>query len=504
MATTQDIAACENKFQLWLKNRKLMEKEHQVKGIRWCINHELTMKDGIHGGIIADEMGLGKTILMLGIMVANFQHTGTIVVVPPSLLEQWRKEIHRLIGIEPAVYHGKTLKSVRAQLKNGEVPEILLTTYGIVQSRKDDSPLFTPTWGRMICDEAHHTRNGGKLFQKITKVKAGIRWLVTGTPIQNRSRDLLALCVILGLKPAFEAQPAETKNIILRHCLRRTKTSIGIKLPPVKYHNVNVEWRSEEEKSFAMDVHSQLGFPQVSGRNVNRVMDFLAGDSPLAWLTRMRQVCIFPHLLQKQVEQLIDDGVIEEDCAIRNIRTISKISSVVEKLLERKHNDRRKLVFSHYHGEIDVIKALLEQKGVSVAVIDGRQKAKDKKRITEKAVTKMQFASICKATRKIANAGLYSRIMDYVAPQVCICQILTTSEGLNLQHFQEIYFTSPWWNPALEDQAIARAHRIGQDQHVDVFRFAMDGFGGNSQSLDQYCLTVQQTKRDIVKEFGFN
>ena len=91
-----------------------------------------------------------------------------------------------------------------------------------------------------------------------------------------------------------------------------------------------------------------------------------------------------------------------------------------------------------------------------------------------------------------------------MAPEVCLCQIQTASEGLNLQHFQEIYFTSPWWNPALEDQAIARAHRIGQTQKVDVFRFAMKNFGGESKTLDQYCLEVQQKKRAIVQNFGFN
>jgi SNF2 family DNA or RNA helicase len=85
-----------------------------------------------------------------------------------------------------------------------------------------------------------------------------------------------------------------------------------------------------------------------------------------------------------------------------------------------------------------------------------------------------------------------------------LCQIQTASEGLNLQHFQEIYFTSPWWNPALEDQAIARAHRIGQTQKVDVFRFAMKNFGGESKTLDQYCLEVQKKKRAIVQNFGFN
>ena len=88
-----------------------------------------------------------------------------------------------------------------------------------------------------------------------------------------------------------------------------------------------------------------------------------------------------------------------------------------------------------------------------------------------------------------------------MAPDVCLCQIQTCSEGLNLQHFQEIYFSSPWWNPALEDQAVARAHRIGQEQSVDVFRFVLENFGDDSKSLDQYCIEVQNMKRDISNKY---
>ena len=80
-----------------------------------------------------------------------------------------------------------------------------------------------------------------------------------------------------------------------------------------------------------------------------------------------------------------------------------------------------------------------------------------------------------------------------------IVQIQTACEGLNMQHFQEIYFTSPHWNPAVEDQAIARAHRIGQDQVVDVYRFIMTGFGRKAISFEQYCQCIQDTKREVMK-----
>ena len=89
----------------------------------------------------------------------------------------------------------------------------------------------------------------------------------------------------------------------------------------------------------------------------------------------------------------------------------------------------------------------------------------------------------------------------FLAPEVLILQIQTACEGLNLQHFQEIYFTSPHWNPAVEDQAIARVHRIGQERTVDVFHFIMKSCWNNTISLDQYCCSVQEAKRKLASSY---
>jgi len=99
------------------------------------------------------------------------------------------------------------------------------------------------------------------------------------------------------------------------------------------------------------------------------------------------------------------------------------------------------------------------------------------------------------------NEDVWSVVDSFLAPEVMLLQIQTACEGLNLQHFQEIYFTSPHWNPAVEDQAIARAHRIGQNRPVDVFHFVMEGFGNDTRSLDQYSGLVQQVKRQLASKF---
>jgi SNF2 family DNA or RNA helicase len=137
-------------------------------------------------------------------------------------------------------------------------------------------------------------------------------------------------------------------------------------------------------------------------------------------------------------------------------------------LIERKNNDNRKIVFCHFHKEIDEIEKRCLGAGMTVKKIDGRLASREK-----------------------------SQAMIAPWPEVMILQINTCCEGLNLQDFNEIYFASPHWNPAVEDQAIARCHRIGQKKDVYVFRFNMISLNDSCNSQDNYCVEVQERKRKL-------
>ena len=138
--------------------------------------------------------------------------------------------------------------------------------------------------------------------------------------------------------------------------------------------------------------------------------------------------------------------------------------------------------------------------GIRTAAIDGRTKKRHRQISLESAPTLGSIRTVCKKWNKNLSPDIWSIIDPYLAPEVMLLQIQTACEGLNLQHFQEIYFTSPHWNPAVEDQAIARAHRIGQERTVDVFHFVMKGFGNGTKSIDQYCQQIQDVKRDLAKQ----
>ena len=489
-----------------MNTAKLDKKPHQIAGMEFCLQQETqeVLPYQVRGGIIADEMGLGKTILMLGCIVSNFVGPdgkfNTLVVLPTSLLPQWVKIFNKFMGHNPLVYHGKNVKSISKKVL--EAAPVVVTTYGMIAAnKKGGSPLWKIHWNRLIMDEAHHVRNIiSGIFRGAKKIKANIKWLVTGTPIQNSKDDLYALCTVLGLKRAFYANPENIKKIIRAHVLRRTKKDVGIKLPPLIDETITVPWSSESEEKLARQIHARARFSAVTVQNVNSIIQEMTWH-PLLMITRARQVCVFPHLLHNAVKTMKKNGYLPRNAKLAEVKTCSKALAVSNHIAGRRYNDRRKIVFCHYRGEIDLICGLLRKQGIACGSVDGRTSKKDRNSFLDPSISKDQFGSVCKKWNRCNF--VYDFIKSFTSPDVIVVQIQTACEGLNLQHFQEVYFTSPHWNPAVEDQAIARAHRIGQNERVNVFRFIMADFEVEDEecalSLDNYCRQVQSKKREFAK-----
>jgi len=490
-------------YDQWCNMVGLDKKQHQLEGIKWCLYHELCDRPnaGVRGGIVADEMGLGKTILMLACIRCNFRPR-TLIIMPPALVSQWVGVFQRFFGHTPFVYQGSRAKKV--SIENLAQKPIVITTYGMISMRYDkaknalSNKLHSVRWSRVIYDEAHHVRNMDTArHMGAAAIHADITWMVTGTPINNRMSDLYALCKIAGLADAFTPNLEEIKRLLGIHLLRRTKSQVGIQLPPVRSKIITVNWASQSEFEMAADIHSSMRFTSVTRQNVDQIIAYLKRH-PLSNLIRARQMCIYPQLIYKAVKNLKKRGIIPQHVNLADIQTNSKIDAVVKGVMDNAENGRRKLIFSHYRGEIDILAKRIKVAGLTCQTIDGRTKKKERCNAVLPVVSKGQFHSVCKAWNAVPDV-LFGLINNFIAPQVMIVQIQTACEGLNMQHFQEIYFTSPHWNPAVEDQAIARAHRIGQDQVVDVYRFIMTGFGRKAISFEQYCQCIQDTKREVMK-----
>ena len=342
-----------------------------------------------------------------------------------------------------------------------------------VSASKIDQPstciLHNVNWNRILFDEAHHMRNKNSRFWGARKLISPIKWLISGTPIQNRRRDFFNLCSIIGLPASYSKNPDNMRELLNLYVLRRSKNQIGIKLPTILIDYNNVLWATEEERILSEDIHNAISFSQSIER--------------LKLLIKARQICILPTMIKNSIQTLIDDSIIQENTDIHTILSrSSKLDAVIETLLSRKLNGNGKLIFCHFKEEIDTIAHRLKYHGItSIATFDGR-------------------------------TSLYKRSIILKEPvEFLILQIQTGCEGLNLQdNFNEVYFISPNWNPTVEEQAIARCHRIGQIKPVHVFRFQMttyqrfdpktDNLLVNHPSLDQYIHSIQNSKREICRE----
>lgn len=498
--STEVDSAIQRVRRVWFSNENIpvSEKQHQVSGMRWAIEKEKGVffdketKSYIEQkkcGLICDEMGLGKTTVILGTIVANHRRgMTTLVVVPPALLNQWCEKVYEWLGVEPYKFHGYLAKVTKENLmmKLEEQP-IVITTYSMVSTRskkkknkyakKWHSILWDIEWSRVVFDEAHHMRNGKSNKHLGSKmIKAEIKWLLTGTPIQNKNSDLYCQMQIMGIYKEFEAiEKTEDKIKFLAPYVKlRTKKSIGLKLPELTIETINITtYDTPQEKIILSYIHSLLNFTNVvvDKSNVeNLILTYLNADSPLPILTRARQACVYPGIIKSCLDDWHTKGIIPHNINKLRVDSHTKITKIAQKIQEEKKEGNKVLVFCHYMEEMELLSSILRGNDLDVKVLNGKTNPKDRREIPK------------------------------MEPDALLVQIQSCCEGLNLQQFSTVIFTSPHWNPAVEDQAVARAHRIGQTKPVKVFRYICK-LGNGTTTLDEYCMAVQDAKRELMKEF---
>lgn len=464
------------RFQYLLDKAQFQFKQYQFEGVKWCVKNELRPDPpgNARGGFIADEMGLGKTIMMIGTMFVNYLPR-TLIVVPPVLIQQWFHEIYSASGHKALLFYGEDKHLITTQ--DLMTSPIVLTTYNMLLP--EDCLLKKVAWNRVIFDEAHHLRNSNtRRYSTCKQIKARVRWLVTGTPVQNKKQDFYNLCCAAGMKSAFYMDPANLRIIGKNFVLRRTKQQVGINLPPVNKQECVVEWKNKKEMMLSEEIHSLLpNQTHVSGNKRRRIAEVFGKGGVLTAILRARQSCILPELMRKNMELFCNLGWLNKE-SLEALSYSSKLDAVIELMLARKDNGKGKIVFCHFQSEIDSIANRLVEGGmIKVVTYDGR------------------------------NSGGNNLASLAEPADALVIQIQSGCEGLNLQNnFSEIYFVSPHWNPCVEDQAIARCHRIGQTKPVDVFKFEMRGFKKevddeiNPISLEKYVNKIQNIKRDISKQ----
>jgi SNF2 family DNA or RNA helicase len=341
--------------------------------------------------------------------------------------------------------------------------QIIITTYGqislpsVKQMNKGRkiSLLHDISWNRIIYDEAHHvSHKNTNEYKGALVISSEIYWLVTGTPIQNNEKELYNLYSLFGLTNSKVYYDTGNNYIdtVKERVFYGTKAGVGLVLPALHEHVNHIEWETEREREFAWHIHSLLLFCHVPQKppaayieaeteNVNALR--------MKYLSRAQQVCAYPPMLNRAIthyEALLhriqgEEALDEADVGV----PLSKINAVLKTIMERKDNGCGKIVFCHYYDEIDAFAARLEPT-LRVAKFDGR-------------------------VPNSKRADILSQPVDVLLAQIKMCR-----EGLNLQeHYSEVYFPSPHFNPATEQQAIARCWRMGQQKEVHVFRYLLGG-----------------------------
>jgi SNF2 family DNA or RNA helicase len=566
-------------FDKFITHCKLDKKQYQYDGLRWCLQNELALNPlfDIRGGFIADEMGLGKTITMIGLCLSHFVRR-TLIVLPVVIIEQWVQQFIKTTGHKPYVFTSKfdlnklisapivicSYHSIMVQRPNKNKKNknknnnnnIILNDESADningKNIKLDNILHRIKWDRVIFDEAHHLRNKKTLRSIGAKIlMSPIKWLVSGTPIQNSKNDFYTLSNILGIPASVYANKNFHKNIIHLFVLKRTKMTAGIQLPDVVLHPIVVPWKNIHEKNISQEIHAILPFTNVPMDKIGTFGHFIGSKGLLVAILKAKQSCILPkmlsnniHLLSNSKELLstAEDNQLDVSADSTNIfkyihnlhsgiLSNSKMDAIVDVLISRIHNGNGKVVFCHFRSEIDEIFNRLSH-FVSNHYSNMNLLASSFVHKFDGRISNNVRKNIIQSTCFDSND---SKLSHSFAP-IIIMQIQTGCEGLNLQNgFSEIYFTTPHWNPSIEDQAIARCHRIGQLKSVQVFKFQMSGFQSDNNknnndnndnnnnnnnnnsydsdsddqiileplSLDNYVSSIQGNKRNISTQlFG--
>lgn len=430
---------------------------YQREGLGW-----LRFLEEFHfGGCLADDMGLGKTIQMLAFLEGrrrrNKKRMPSLVVVPKSLLFNWKQECEKFTpDMKSLEYAGLD----RARLRDDFTKyDLILTTYGTL--RRDILTLKEVAFDYVILDEAQAIKNSSSQVAKASRLlQSRHRIGLSGTPIENHLGDLCSIFEflnpsMLGRSSAFKLHAADPENKETRQVLadglrplilRRTKQSVASELPEKLEQTIYCEMGDDQLRLYnELRDHyrdSLLGIIEDQGMAKSRM-------HVLEALLRLRQVACHPALLDKATAE---DASAKLDVLIPHI----------EELLEEGH---KTLVFSQFTSMLAIVRQHLDKKGIVYEYLDGQ--TRDRKERVE------HFQSDDKC-------GVF------------LISLKAGGLGLNLTAADYVFILDPWWNPAVETQAIDRAHRVGQTRQVFAYRLIC------RNTVEEKIAELQQQKRELA------
>ena len=428
---------------------------YQEEGFYWMAR----LADWDAGACLADDMGLGKTLQALAILLHRAEKGPALVIAPASVVANWVAEASKFApSLNVRLLRNNNREEILEKLASFD---ILIITYGILQS--EEAQLTKIDWATVVLDEAHIIKNNNtKTSKAAMNIQARFRLLLTGTPIQNHLGELWNLFnfinpgllgtlqqfnerfVTPALKYGGSTEKAHLKKLISPFILRRTKSNVLDELPPKTEITQLIELSADE-----------MAFYEALRRNAIETIESSEGPTgqqhlkALAEITKLRLACCNPSLVNKNIELPSSK--------------LNAFSDIVDDLLENNH---RALVFSQFIGHLAIVRNMLDERKISYQYLDGS--------------TSLEKRSIIVKEFQEGKGDLF------------LISLKAGGLGLNLTTADYVIHMDPWWNPAIEDQASDRAHRIGQIRPVTVYRLVAQN------TIEEKIIQLHNTKRDMA------
>lgn len=479
---------CNDELRLYLENFSINTKEddrvlpqglkatlrpYQHDAVAWLSSLN---RSGL-GGLLGDEMGLGKTLMVLTHLARmkefGFSNKPALVVCPTSVIDVWKEEAAQHIpGLVVVKWHGPERAALMEDAKNCD---ILITSYALLR-RDIDAFLKDIEFSTLVLDEAQYVRNQQTdSFKAAKAIKCTHRIALTGTPIENHVGDLYNIldCVedgILGSRTRFEKQfanPIESglsnyafnlKMLLAPVLTRRRKAEVESELPE-KIENIVHCHLSPEQKTLYRQYVGQLS--GILGKSLNREGGYDASThfSLLSALTRLRQICCHPSLILG---------------AEAHHQSSGKLKALKEIMSECLEMGRKIIVYSQFLKMQELIVELAQS-------------------LDEQGALWLHGSSL-------NRDEIVKTFQSENGPKIIVVSLKAGGTGITLTQADTVIFADPWWNPAVEDQAIDRAHRIGQKKTVHVIRLIAE------DSIECEVVALAQRKRlaaQTVLQDGF-
>ncbi len=436
-------------------------RHYQREGLGWLAFLE---RMGL-GGCLADDMGLGKTIQVLALLVrrqaimaeSGIAHRPSLVVVPKSLIFNWIEEARKFAPMLRVLnFTGNTRTDAATELTDHD---LVLTTYGTL--RRDIMQHRETEFDYVILDEAQSIKNAASQAAKACRLlKARHRLAVTGTPVENHIGELWSIFEFLNpgqlgsatrLKKFLAGGRGNGSELVARavrpYLLRRTKTQVLSDLPEKTEQTIFCELGEQQRKAY--DELREHYRQELTGR-IGRMGIGRSRIAVLEALLRLRQTACHPGLIDR--EQIDEPG--------------AKLETLLEQLGEVLDEGHKVLIFSQFTSFLAILRHHLDQRSVVYEYLDGKTTDRQAR------VQRFQEDADCRLFLISLKAG---------------------GQGLNLTAADYIYILDPWWNPAVEAQAVDRAHRIGQTRRVFAYRLIA------RDTVEEKILALQDRKRELAE-----